>query len=180
MKPVAILDPNALVRTIELARRTPEGCFVEVGVYRGGSAWPLAELARERGVKLHLFDTFTGIPFHRQDDTNRTGEFGDVSVADVQSAIPDAVFHVGIFPETLPDDLQNIAFVHCDCDQYDSVSAVIDKLWPRMVPDGIMVFDDWNTHLGRQAILERFPEPHQYCGRFYVVKGSCEAPKGRE
>ena len=45
--------------------------MAEVGVYKGGSAWFIAKVADERGVDLHLFDTFTGIPFHDPKDSNR-------------------------------------------------------------------------------------------------------------
>lgn len=169
-RPESLIDEGSLGRTAELARRAPLGCFVEVGVYKGGSAWFLAEVARERGNALHLFDTFTGIPFEGPNDGNRAGEFADTSADAVRAAIPDAVVHVGIFPATLPADLHGVAFVHCDCDQFDSVRSVIDELWPRMVPGGIMVFDDVNTRGGQAAINATFPERQEHAGRHYVVK----------
>ena len=168
--PDSLIGRTSLERLGELAAKAPYGHFVEVGVYRGGSAWYLAQAAREKRARLLLFDTFTGIPFEAPDDSNHVGEFGDTSAASVQAAIPDAELFVGIFPETLPRDLDGIAFVHSDCDQYKSVRTVIDYLWPRMVPGGIMTFDDMNTTGGRRAIEETFPERHQFFGWTYVVK----------
>ena len=168
--PKSVIDESSLGRMTQLARKSPPGRFCEVGVYKGGSAWPLAALARERGVSLHLFDTFTGIPFEAPGDSNRKGEFGDTSAETVQAALPDANLHVGVFPDTLPAWLDDIAFVHCDCDQYASVRAVIDTLWPRMVPGAVMVFDDMNTTGGIRAITETFGKPHEFFGRSSVVK----------
>lgn len=141
---------------VALASGTPPGPFAEIGVYRGGSAWHLAKLCRSRGNSLHLFDTFKGIPSAETFDTHRVGDFADTSVMAVMLAIPDATFHVGEFPYTLPDCLDDLAFVHCDCDQYRSVCSVIDLLWPRLVPGGIMAFDDIDTIGGRKAIDQRF------------------------
>ena len=169
--PTSVIDTGSLLRMAELARRAPEGCFCEVGVYRGGSAWYLAEIARERSVKLHLFDTFTGIPYAAPDDSNHVGEFGDTTADEVQAAIPDAILHVGVFPSTMPWFIGDIAFVHCDCDQYESVRAVIDTFWPKMVVGGIIVFDDENTVGGKRAIAETFGgKVHNHGGRCYVVK----------
>lgn len=170
--PRSVIDTGSLERMAELARRTPpKGCFCEVGVYQGGSAWYLAEVARERGVKLHLFDTFTGIPHETPGDSNRIGEFSDTNVADVRAAIPDAEFHVGVFPGTMPWFIGDVAFVHCDCDQYESVRAVIDTLWPKVMTGGMIVFDDENTTGGKRAITETFGgRLHNHGGRHYVVK----------
>jgi O-methyltransferase len=156
--PRSAMGQDTIADTVALAKTAPPGCFVEVGVYRGGMAWHLAAVARERRVRLHLFDTFAGMPFADPEDCNGVGSFADTSIAEVGRAIPDAVFHVGIFPDTLPADLRDIAFVHCDCDQYRSVRAVIDHLWSRLVPGGLMVFDDWDTPGGKRAIQETFKD----------------------
>lgn len=168
------MGPTNVAHTAAIARMAPYGCFVEVGVYKGGMAWHLAEIARERGVALHLFDTFTGIPFADPGDNNPRGAFNDTSLAAVQEAIPDAEFHVGVFPDTLPADLGKIAFIHCDCDQYRSVRAVIDYLWPLVVPGGIMVVDDLDTDGGKRAMGETFGAADllERDGRWYVRKAA--------
>ena len=117
--PLTLLGPEVIDSLISLALNAVQGPYVEIGVYKGGSAWWLAALARQQVRELHLFDTFTGIP-HKgpYDEEHEVGDFSDTSYESVKSAIPDAIFHVGVFPETL----QNIppinpAFVHVDCDQ---------------------------------------------------------------
>lgn len=173
MQPASAMAEVNILGTAALARMAPMGCIVEVGVFRGGSAWHLAEVARERGVALHLFDTFTGIPHEQPDDSNGIGDFADTSLEAVEAAIPDAVFHVGIFPDTLPIVLRSIAFVHCDCDQYRSVRAVIDHLWPRLVAGGIICFDDTDTIGGHRAIEETFQGRLLFAhNRWHVRKGA--------
>ena len=50
--PGSCLDPWEILPMIQCASGTPPGCFIEVGVYKGGSAWHLTKLAKvqERDV----------------------------------------------------------------------------------------------------------------------------------
>lgn len=182
-RPYSLLDGEHLEHLAAIVRETPPGhAIAEIGVYKGGSAWFLAKVADERGDPLHLFDTFTGIPIAEPTDSNRIGEFGDTSAGDVMRWFPLAHFHIGLFPDTLPPSgMESLSFVHSDCDQYYSVRAVIDLLWPRIVPGGIMAFDDMDTAGGQRAIGETFPEQtsgiqndnppiHQHMGWWIVRK----------
>ena len=155
MTPVSLLAEASIGHLLDLAAVTPLGPFVEVGVYQGGSAWRLAELARKQGRALHLFDTFAGMPWEDTQDVNHhIGDFSDTDLPTVQEAIPDAIFHVGIFPDTLPPDLTDIAFVHADCDQYRSVKAVIQHLYPRMLVGGVILFDDYPSVTGATLAVD--------------------------
>jgi len=171
---IAAAQLNAMQK---LASGLPPGDFAEVGVYRGGSASVLYAVALMQGRTLHLFDTFTGTPFftegldrHRIDD-----EFADARAADrIRRELPLANLYVGIYPETHPDTLGPLAFVHCDCDQYLSYRAVIDRMWPLVVPGGAMLFDDYPYLEGaKRAVEESFDvsELHRCGQRYYVIKG---------
>jgi len=155
--PASIVPAAAIEDMIALARETPPGCFVELGVFMGGTAWHLARLAIRQDREIHLFDTFAGIPEAGAEDIeHHPGEFA-ADESQVRRAIPAAVFHVGQFPETMPRDLTDIAFVHVDCDQYASAIAAIEEFFPRMVPGGIMLFDDYGCTSGvTRAVNERF------------------------
>jgi len=162
----SIIAPEHLDELAETARSVPDGDFVEVGVYRGGSAQRLAEVARERGRRLFLFDTFTGIPLRDDIDDHEVGDFGDTSLEDVQRAIPDARFCVGVFPDTLPADCGPIALAHIDCDQYRSVRDCCNYLAPRMVSGGVMIFDDPSCLYGAsRAVTEAFNGRISYSAR---------------
>lgn len=171
----SLIPPIVLSALVLTARTTPPGPWVEVGVYNGGSA---LELYRARGDRpLHLFDTFEGIPFSEPDkgDQHGVGEFdGRANLPALQQAMPDAMFHAGVFPDTLPDDLRGVAFAHIDADQYKSIKDCIIHLWPRMVLGGIMWFDDFSALAGaRNAVMEHFTEDQLHSapeGRRFIVK----------
>jgi hypothetical protein len=155
MTPQSLISANALNELKQEAFDTPAGCFVEVGVYKGGSAAVLADVARVQARSLWLFDTFTGIPHADPGcDVHKVGDFGDASLEEVKRAIPDAVCIAGIFPGTLPDDLPPVAFAHLDCDQFESVHAAALALEPYMVSGGVMVFDDYDVLPGARLAVE--------------------------
>jgi O-methyltransferase len=138
----------------EIAVAAPPGCFVEFGVYKGGTASHLAQIARLQGRPIYLYDTFTGIPFKSEFDDHCPGDFSDTSYEAVRSAIPDAIFGVGVFPDTLME-MPPIAFVHVDADQYQSLKDAIRVFTPLMAPGASMVFDDYRCLAGAdKAIAE--------------------------
>jgi len=157
---VSIVDRLVLDALVAEAERSPPGCIVEVGVYRGGSAIRLHGIAVAQQRELHLFDTFCGMPFQDSGDMHAVGDFGDhVSLPTLRQAMPHATFHVGIFPHTLTTDVSRIAFAHVDCDQYRSTVDCIDRLRPLMVDGGVMWFDDFaDVPSARKAVLDRFSE----------------------
>lgn len=160
---------------LRMAADTPmDGHFVELGVHQGGTAWRLAQLAVMQGRECHLFDTFRGIPeFTPGIDIIPVGSLADVDLETVRRRIPTAVFHVGIFPSTMPTDLGPIAFAHIDCDQYRSYLAAIDRFYPRLIKNGVMLFDDYNVTPGaKKAVDDSFGLAVAYTreGKAYVRK----------
>jgi len=156
MTPVSIIRQDAVNELAETARQAPPGDLVEVGVYQGGSACALADVARTQGRRLFLFDTFTGIPLRDSArDSHKVGDFADTSIDAVREAIPDAVIAQGVFPLTLTDDVGPIALAHVDCDQYESTLACCKLLGDRMVPGGVMVFDDYDVLPGAKEAVDK-------------------------
>lgn len=154
----SLIAPSSLDVMRELAKRAPAGCFVEVGVYKGGSARVLHDLAAAQARRLHLFDTFCGIPMQGPLDYHKVGDFSDTSVERVREICPQAEIHVGVFPQTMVE-IGPIAFVHADADQYQSTVDICGTLGPRMVPGGLMLFDDYPAlESCRAAVRECFPQ----------------------
>ena len=153
--PAAVIEA-ALTELVALARTTPDGCLVEVGVYQGGSAWYLSEICFEQRRALYLYDTFTGIPYKDPVDSHKIGDFADTSWERVSELFPTAHVIPGIFPASaIP--MPPIAFAHLDCDQYRSVRESAEYLAPRMVSKGVMWFDDSPCLEGaHQAVREVF------------------------
>lgn len=161
-----------------IAATTPPGDFAEIGVYRGGSAARLYGLALFQGRELHLFDTFSGTPYFTEglDHHQIDEEFADAKAPmRIAQMLPSAKLHIGIYPETHPAGLANLAFVHCDCDQYLSYKAVIERMWPLVVPNGILLFDDYPYLEGaRRAVEEHFDvsDLKRCAQRYFVVKSA--------
>lgn len=156
--PYSVVPDQAIANLIEYAKRSPfPGCFVEVGVYRGGTAWHLARVARRRGVPIYLYDTFTGMPYSDDGDSHTTEDFADTSAAAVAAAIPHATVVAGVFPESMVP-MSGVAFAHIDCDQYRAIVESVKALAPLMLPGGIMVFDDFGLlESATRAVRELFP-----------------------
>lgn len=155
--PVSVVNGEVIAEMLSFAKTVPAGCFVEVGVYQGGTAWHLAQLAADEGRQIYLYDTFTGIPCKDESvDVHQIGDFGDTSVDAVREAIPTATVVAGTFPAsavTMPP----VAFAHVDVDQYQSVKESAQYLLPRMVHGGIIWFDDFNCLPGAaKAVYEVF------------------------
>lgn len=152
-----LLDHAALRQLKNLALNAPPGCFVEVGVYKGGSAWHLSEIAKKQQRNIYLYDTFEGIPYRDVMDYHKEGDFNDTSYEIVKNSIPYANVIKGIFPDSAIN-MESIAFVHIDCDQYKSIKDSVNYLLPKMVPNGIIIFDDYNWLDGATlAVNELFP-----------------------
>lgn len=152
-----VIPHEVLDAMLDAAVSAALGPIVEVGVYQGGSAYELEHVAYMKSVDLHLFDTFTGMPFARDEDTHKVGDFSDTSVEAVQRLVPRAKIYPGVFPATLPETLNRIGFVHVDVDQYQSTYDAIKHLWWRVRSGGVMWFDDCELAPALRAIHELMP-----------------------
>ncbi|HUI10183.1 MAG TPA: TylF/MycF/NovP-related O-methyltransferase [Bacteroidota bacterium] len=160
----------------------------EVGVYRGGTARLIASALRGSPARVHLFDTFEGMPAtDPSKDEHRQGDFSDTSLESVQrnlAGLDNVAFYPGFFPATAPPvESMQFALAHIDVDIYRSVLDCCGFFYPRMVPGGMMVFDDYGFDTcpgAKQGVDEFFsgtPERPMYLpsGQCLVVK----LPDGR-
>lgn len=130
-----------------LIARQLTGSAAEIGVYQGGTARILADHLPQK--RIHLFDTFEGMPPTSRFDIHKPGDFADTSLEAVQASLKErdnVEFWPGLFPESAAG-LTDLRFclVHVDVDIYTSTKAAIEFFWPRLVEGGIMVFDDYNA-----------------------------------
>ena len=127
----------------------------EVGVYRGGSAWFVAEALRrtDREMPFYVCDTFQGHVEvdERLDGLHRPGDqFTRVKaekVAKYLRGFPFVRMEVGDIRDTAPTFENESAFglVHLDVDVYPITRFCLDFFGPRMVPGGVIVMDDYGT-----------------------------------
>lgn len=156
--PYSVVASAGIASLTVYAKRAPMlGCFVEVGVYRGGTAWHLSRIAERRRVPIFLYDTFSGIPYKEGLDEHAPGDFDDTSAEEVRKAIPYATVVEGLFPDSIVP-MPAISFAHIDCDQYRAIVESVRALGPMMVPGGIMVFDDFGLlDSATKAVCDLFP-----------------------
>lgn len=146
------------------------GDFAECGVWRGGTAMLLADVLREERVserRLHLFDTFQGMPKSANEDPSghREGDFF-TSLGEVKALLTpfaNVVFHPGEIPDTFdPVADRQFALIHVDVDLYKSTRDCLEFFYPRLVPGGILVCDDYGFPLyeksARLAVDEFFKD----------------------
>jgi O-methyltransferase len=157
-----------LHQTLRQALRQSGG-VVECGVFRGGTALLEARtLAAVEGEarRLHLFDSFQGMGTNISDDDSfQQGHFSRTSAEHVRALLapyPFVDMHVGFIPDTFAGlNLERIAWAHVDLDLYQSVRDAIAYLYPRLVPGGFLIFDDYGFPScpgARRAVDEMFAD----------------------
>jgi O-methyltransferase len=133
--------------------REVPGSILEVGVWRGGTGALLAARAAGLGIddRVYLCDTWRGVV--KSGDIDRyyyDGKHDDASSTEVTTLLSDlGLSNVelleGIFPEETGPEIseQTFRLCHCDVDVYQSARDVLDWVWLRLAPGGVVVFDDY-------------------------------------
>lgn len=161
-----------LYQFARMAACLPKGNVAQLGVYKGGTAKMIARCFARSPKKVFLFDTFEGLPPSSLADgaqgelLKTTNEFVDVSFDAVKTLLApysSVVFKQGFFPETtrgLEDE--KFCFVYLDADLYQSTKDGLNFFYPRMVPGGIIMLDDFGTPIwpGIQKAVEEFCREH--------------------
>ncbi len=160
---VAVSRSEMLFISNEIISSRIPGCIVECGCFRGGSTSMLSLACERTGRKLHVFDSFSGLPAPSNGDsvhhvpadyelqTYEKGAFsapletvkGNVSKF---GAVDTCTFWPGYFESTLPSFQERVALVFCDADLVESVKTCLRYLWPLM-PDGAAFFTHEAHHL---------------------------------
>ena len=137
-----------------------EGDIAEVGVYKGGSAKVICMAKGDR--KLHLFDTFKGLPKPGKYDSpelSREGQFYSdlVNVKRYLSEFPNVQYYEGMFPGTAgPVEKTRFSFVHLDVDLYESTVDCLKFFYPRMNQGGVIISHDYGFLSGINKAYEEF------------------------
>ena len=153
------------------------GNFVECGVAAGGSSALLGALIAESDSpnrRCYSFDTFSGMPAPGSEDrTNgqdaQSSCWGQGTCSAPMESLLDACRRVGsesfvkpipgLFEETLGaqvDEIAQIAFMHIDCDWYESTLCVLENLFPLLSPGARVILDDYDYWDGVRKAYEEF------------------------
>jgi hypothetical protein len=169
-----------------LQQKVP-GCFVECGVWRGGSAAIIGLANRHFGAMrdLHLFDSFEGLPEPTPTDGaaaiayssgRASGELKSLNQCkagqdEVQKFLLGRLrldrskihFHAGWFQNTVPlaaTNLGSIALLRLDGDWYESTRVCLEHLYPLVSAGGIIILDDYFAWEGCKKATDEFRAKH--------------------
>ncbi len=174
----------SLVQAVRyLVRRGIEGCFVECGVWRGGSSMATALTLMQEGDTtrhLHLFDTFEGMTpptdadktadgtsaqAHLEQDVNKTGYWCVAGIEDVQrnmksTGYPQDRIHLvkGPVEATIPEraPVGPIALLRLDTDWYESTRHELVHLFPLLAEGGVLIIDDYGHWDGARKAVDEY------------------------
>lgn len=146
------------------------GDFAECGVYAGAECAVMARAIMDNPGyayrRVHLFDSFQGIPHPGPEDhelTQAGSPAGDAScpMADVQAnmrafGIPDEllVYHPGWFEDTMPGFSTPLAILRLDGDLYTSTKTTLQHMYPLLARTGWLIVDDYPLSGCRKALHE--------------------------
>lgn len=182
------------------------GAIVECGVWRGGSMMAAARTLLEIDAvdrDIYLFDTYEGMTEPSADDISFMGESAATLMANKRTAetvlayasiedvrgnmrrtgYPEARLHFvkGPVEETLPEKAPaQIALLRLDTDWYESTRHELEHLIPRLVPNGVLIVDDYGHWRGSRKAVDEFLavtnrpvllNRTDYTGRMAVVPG---------
>lgn len=165
---------------LELFKRTVElpGAIVECGVFKGAS---LARFATFRqlfgGVHskpIIAFDVFGPFPESTySDDADARSTFvaeagsESISVSDMERVLQHKQIRdnielvAGDLTRTLPDFVRRnpelrVCLLNLDTDLYAPARVILDELWPRVVPGGVVLLDDYGVFAGESAAVDEY------------------------
>jgi O-methyltransferase len=147
------------------------GDFVETGVWRGGCGILMRAILVALGDEnrnVWLFDSFAGLPKpdvknYPQDEPDRLWTFNEylgVSLAEVKANFErfDLLdertrFIEGWFRDTIPQtEVDSISVLRLDGDLYESTWLVLEHLYPRVLPGGFVIIDDYALPTCKAAV----------------------------
>jgi len=167
---------HALIRAVRyIVHCGIPGDFVECGVWKGGSVMAMALTLLQLNTQdrdLYLFDTFQGMTAPGDRDVDYRGQSARALIDQVRciASKEEAVgvvtgtgydpsrIHVikGPVEETIPSQApESISLLRLDTDWHDSTRHELVHLFPRVVPRGVIILDDYGHWQGaRQAVDE--------------------------
>lgn len=149
-----------ICEALEITRSLP-GDYVEIGVYRGGSAATALhyiDICRAEGRMeprtVYLLDTFDGFTYDEAKtavdpiwvDTHKLGgakaamDHLNQTFRSVQTKI--SLAQNNICRDPLPEEIQTIAAANIDVDGYEPTLLALQKVAPKMVTGGVIICED--------------------------------------
>ncbi len=158
-----VIEHLMMATRIMKVPKAVEGCVVECGSFKGGSATNLSLVCELCGRRMEIFDSFQGLPEPSDVDREHVlvsaGQIHSYAAGawkgtldEVKKNIADfgnvrlCNFNVGYFAETMPSFQKKVVFAFLDVDLRRSLEPCIKTLWP-LLQDGCYVFTHEAPHM---------------------------------
>lgn len=146
---------ETICQALNITRHVP-GDYVEIGVYKGGSALTALTYMNYTGITrdAYFFDTFDGMTYSEALESsdviwqNTHVLWGvEETMRYVHSILettqqPFHLMQLNICRDALPSSIKHIAVCNIDVDVYDATIQSLEKVAPLMVHGGIIICED--------------------------------------
>ncbi|MEM9410663.1 MAG: TylF/MycF/NovP-related O-methyltransferase [Planctomycetota bacterium] len=166
------------------------GDIVECGVWRGGSMMAVAKTLMRQGDldrRLWMYDTFEGMSSPTEQDVDFLGNQAKTLLSESSIEQADSIwcrahlqevkrnlsstqypekllnFVIGPVEETLLDKNNlpsKISLLRLDTDWYESTKVELEILFPRLVPGGVLIIDDYGHWQGCRQAVDEYLQRH--------------------
>jgi O-methyltransferase len=126
--------------------------------------------------KLHLYDSFEGLPTPGPEDAYLRHGDCRASIEDVERnfdrfGLRSPTIHHGWFQQILPTDLpETIAFAYLDSDFYDSILTSLVFTYPRLSRGALLMVDDYCDSAKNPKAWPGLPGVKRACDDFLIDK----------
>lgn len=145
-----------------------EGDILDIGVFKGFSSYKAVEKLLQLGVTnrdVYLYDTFEGMVkptdedgdkikgIYKRETRNGNTSWAKGSLEEVKNNMEslkypkDRIHYVkGMVEDTLLNHPhKKVAYMRLDTDYYSSTKIELDKLYPVLSPNGVVIVDDYGS-----------------------------------
>ena len=128
-----------------------EGDYVEIGVYKGGSAYTALNFFKSNGISKNVFllDTFEGFNYHEasiSSDTLWQNTHGNVSIPEIEKFLEEfnnyTLVKSNIIADELPEKIKKISVCNIDVDMYEAIIAALHKVVDLIEIGGFIILED--------------------------------------
>ena len=155
------------------------GDVVELGCFEGITSILMQKTLNQFKAqkKLHVFDSFAGLPKKSKEDGEIIFSAGSLKVTKERLinnfksySLQLPIIHEGWFKDTLPHELPNkISFAHLDGDFYSSILESLIYIYPRLATNAVVVIDDY-CHSEIHNVHNFLPGVKKACDEFFKDK----------
>lgn len=168
---------NDLLEGIDLVKDLP-GNIIECGCARCGTSIILAQFLSSKKImkKIYALDSFSGFDPQELEKEKQLGFTNEPSHAFTYSSykyvkqkihklkLSNSIFPVsGYFQQTLQKIDSDFCMGFIDCDLSESLTYAAKNIWPRLVNNGLLFFDDYDLEgfQGVKPAVDKFVEKHR-------------------